>query len=93
MNGNDTMNNCITCNKDYPVKLKFNNYYNCLEKNKKSESKEITKEEEIKYYDNILKNIENILTSDNFDTSGLDNGNNEEMEFTFPAYDVPNNAD
>ena len=33
-----------------------------------------SKEEEIKYYDNILKNIEDIFTSENYNTSNLDNG-------------------
>ena len=63
MNGNDTINNCLTCNKDYPVKLKLNKYYNCLEDTKKSESKEITKEEEIKYYDTVINQIDDIFTS------------------------------
>ena len=33
-----------------------------------------TKEIEIKYYDNILKNYENIFTSEDYDTSYIDNG-------------------
>ena len=34
-------------------------------------------EKAIKYYDNILANIESIFTSENFDTSNIDKGNDE----------------
>ena len=34
-------------------------------------------EEENEYYDTILKTIENIFTSENYDTSKLDNGEDE----------------
>ena len=37
------------------------------------------KEEEIKYYDNILKNIEDIFSSENYDTSKLDKGEDEKI--------------
>ena len=80
MKGNDIINNCITCNKDYPVKFKFNNYYNCLENNKKSDSKDITKEGEIKYYDIVLDEIEDIFTSGNYDTNNLDEGKDDVIE-------------
>ena len=40
---------------------------------------ETIKEEEIKYYD-ILKNIEDIYTSKKYNTSDLDNGNDEIIE-------------
>ena len=43
-------------------------------------NEKLNEEEEIKYYDNILKIIEDILTSNNFNTSNLDNGNNEIIE-------------
>ena len=33
--------------------------------------------EEIKYYVNILKSIENGFTSENYDTSNIDNGGDE----------------
>ena len=36
-----------------------------------------SKIEEIKYYDNILKSIENIFISENYDTSKLENGKDE----------------
>ena len=61
--------------------IKNNKVKNFIENIINNNNKNLNNEEEIKYYDNILKNIENILTSDNFDTSGLDNGNNEEIEF------------
>ena len=38
---------------------------------------EAPKKEEIKYYDIILKNIENIYISKNYNTSGIDNGKDE----------------
>ena len=59
--GNDTINNCITCNKDFPVKFKINNYYNCFENKQKSDKEEITKEEEINYYDDVINQIEDIF--------------------------------
>ena len=37
----------------------------------------ISKEEEVKYYDTILKSIENIFTSEQYDTTKLDNGEDE----------------
>jgi len=39
-----------------------------------------TKEEEIEYYDTILKKLENIFTDKNYDTSELDNGKEEIIE-------------
>ena len=39
-----------------------------------------TKEEEIEYYDTILENIEDIITSKNYNTSDLDNGTDEIIE-------------
>ena len=36
-----------------------------------------SKEEEIKYYDNILKKIEDIFTSENYNTSNLDKGQDD----------------
>ena len=124
-NGNNNTHNCIKCNKDYPIELKFNNnsncyqnctyyyyfdnnnYYHCTDDNncpndypslygleckKISEIKneiedliqnlgdEKNKEEEIKAYDNILKNMEEILTSNNYDTTKIDNGKDEIIE-------------
>ena len=43
----------------------------------KNKTEEVTKEEEIKYYDTILENIENIFTSENFDSTDIDNGKDE----------------
>ena len=36
-----------------------------------------TKEEEIEYYDTILKNLENTFTNEKYNTSQLDNGKDE----------------
>ena len=42
--------------------------------------KEKAKEEEIKYYDTILENIETGFTSEDYDTSNLDKGEDEVIE-------------
>ena len=49
------------------------------EKNE-TESEEKMKEEEVKYYDQIIENIEAGFTSDNYDTSNLDKGEDEVIE-------------
>ena len=36
-------------------------------------TKEMTKEEETEFYDNIIENIESVFTNDNYNTSKLDN--------------------
>ena len=36
------------------------------------ETEKISREEEIEYYDNLIKIIEKVLTSQNYDTSKLD---------------------
>ena len=46
-------------------------------KDEKNETKEMTKEEETKFYDEVVKNVENIFTSEDFNTSNLDNGEDE----------------
>ena len=38
---------------------------------------EINSEDEIKYYDTILKNVDDIFTSNDYVTTNLDNGNDE----------------
>ena len=43
----------------------------------KNETKEMNKEEEIKIYDMIVKDIENVFTSENYDTSKLDKGEDQ----------------
>ena len=50
------------------MEIKTKNIGNCYEK---------SKDEEIKYYDNILQNIENKFTSDDYDTSNIDGGQDE----------------
>ena len=44
--------------------------------NKRNETED-SKEKEIKYYDNILKIIENNFISENYNTSDIDNGKDE----------------
>ena len=129
--GNNITHNCLSCNKDFPINISFNNYTNCYlnctyyfyfdqdnnylctknsscphefpklddekrqcikndiknmiqniikyEKNE-TESEEKMKEEEVKYYDQIIENIEAGFTSDNYDTSNLDKGEDEVIE-------------
>ena len=60
----------IECKKAIKIPNMEKNLKNCL-KNKK------TKEMEIICYDKILKDIEDIYTSKKYDTSNLDNGNDE----------------
>ena len=61
----------IECKKSYIMKYDVEHLKNNKSKNK---------EEEIKYYDKILENIEDIYTSKNFNTSDLDNGKDEIVE-------------
>ena len=71
-----------TCPEDYPIleekeckKIKIiKNFIEDLINQKDS------KEEEIKYYDTILEKIEDIYTSNAYDTFYLDNGNDEIIE-------------
>ena len=48
---------------------------NILKNEIKGEQK--SKEQKIKYYDNILKNIEDIFTSENYNTCNLDKGQDD----------------
>ena len=73
-----------TCPNEYPTLVKKE-----CKKSKDNEIKGLinninndknTKEEEINYYDTVLTNIEDYYTSKNFDTSNLDNGNDEAIE-------------
>ena len=78
--GNDKYHNCLICNSNYAFELYINNYKNCYDNYYKiieriSNESNITKEEEIKNYDTILKYIENNFTSYNYNTSNLENGN------------------
>ena len=50
-----------------------------IKSNNETEIK-LNKEEEIKYYDLILDNIENSFISEDYDTSDLDNGNEQVIE-------------
>ena len=47
---------------------------------KDNKTEKISKEEEIEYYDNILKKIEEGITSDNYYISALDKGKNDFLE-------------
>ena len=80
-----TMN--LSCPKDYSIlknKMECIKYdildliKNILENNKNITEK--SKEEEIKYYDNILEIVEKEFTSYNYNTSNLDNGKDEIIE-------------
>ena len=73
------LNLCLTCNETLGYKVVnysiiSKEFVDCL----KRETQD--KKEEIKYYDEILKNIEYIYTSDYYNTSNLDNGNDEIIE-------------
>ena len=48
-----------------------------IEKTEKNETKTEQKKEEIKYYDIVINKAEEIFTSDNYDTSKIDKGENE----------------
>ena len=83
----DTNNNYLCtlndiCPDDYPIKegreCKKSNEIKQLLENLISNKSII--EEEIDYYDAILKNIEDLYTSNKYDTSNLDEGNDEIIE-------------
>ena len=46
----------------------------------KNDSKEITKEEEIELYNEVIKSVESLFTSDYYNTSNLDNGIEEVIQ-------------
>ena len=77
--------NNFSCPKNYPILNKNNSecigynfeYIKDIINNEKNDSKKISREEEIKYYDNILNKIEEVFESENFNTLHLDNGNDE----------------
>ena len=73
-----------SCPKEYPVLVKsecirygINNLIQDILNIETNETKEKNKEEEIEYYDTIIKNVEMAFTSENYDTSKLDNGEDE----------------
>ena len=79
---------CIQC-------ADIDNLINDILKNEKNLT-EKSKEEEIKFYDNILKNIEESFTSENFDTSNIDNGEDkvlktDKLTITFTTSDNQKN--
>ena len=91
--GNNLTHNCIECKDNFIFEIKTNNYFNCYENytikqdiediikniliNNEGNQTEKTKDEEIKYYDNILKIIENEFTSENYDTFNLEHGQDD----------------
>ena len=85
LNCND---NCSTCaNKaDYCTSCDTNKYLNehtCLDCDGSCNIKPTDineKDEETKYYDEILENVDSIFTSEYYDTSFIDSGNEEVME-------------
>ena len=79
--------NIIDCSNNLKPKKKIitktNNYFNFYEDcnyNYFFDKNEISKEEEIKFYDNMLKIIEEEFTSIDYNTSYLDNGEDEYIE-------------
>ena len=72
-------NNCTSC--DTNKYLFENSCLNCDESECNNKETNITeKEQEIKFYDEILENIDLVFTSEFFDTSFIDNGNDELYE-------------
>ena len=73
-----------TCPEEYPKLIKNKNEcikHNFIDKIKNGLKNETKKsEDENKYYNTILKNIEDALTSEDFDTYDLDNGEEEIIE-------------
>ena len=76
----------LNCPNEYPklnenkmecIKNDFSNMINDLIIKEKNETEKMAKIEEIEYYDNLLKNIENGFTNNYYDTSNLDNGQDE----------------
>ena len=87
-NNNYHCTNNFSCPNEYPKLIP--NKMECIKNNKiknlienimiKNDTKEITKKEEIEYYDTILDTIENWFTLENYDTRDLDNGKEEVIE-------------
>ena len=79
---------CRTCKSkaDYCTNCHTNKYlddHSCLDCDGSCNNEETDvneKDEEAKYYDEVLQNIENIFTSEYYDTSYLDSGNEEVIE-------------
>ena len=78
--------NNLSCPEEYPnlietkkkcIKYDFLNSIQDMLKIERNESEKMSKEEEIKCYDNILKNVEEGFTSENYDTKNLDKGEDE----------------
>ena len=98
--GNNITHNCKKCNKNFFFIIMNNNgYFNCYENfnyynniiNNQINATGKSNEEEIKYYDNILKSVEDEFTSKDYDTSNLDNElddiiKTEKMTITLSTY-------
>ena len=78
--------NNLSCPEEYPnlietkkkcIKYDFLNSIQDMVKIERNESEKMPKEEEIKFCDNILKNVEEGFTSENYDTKNLDKGEDE----------------
>ena len=87
--GNNITHNCIKCNQNYSYEIENNNYTNCYENiqdiiqillSNETKEKNGEKEDEIKYYNTLLKSIEIYLTSENYNLTFLDLGNKETIE-------------
>ena len=74
--GNNLNHNCLECNIHFLCSIEKNNYLNCYQ-NFINSTENITEEEEIIFYNEILKNIESSFTSQYFNTSNIDSGIDE----------------
>ena len=78
---NNQINESVEIEQTETIKIIFN-FDNILQdilaKYIKNETKNVmTKEEEINYYNEVIKKVESIFTDINFDTSNIDNGNEQ----------------
>ena len=92
--GNQNNHNCLTCNPNYPNEKNVNNYKNCYNEihqggenddNEISSTIQINQQEQnisidIDYYNNFLRKIETYFTSENYNTSKIDKGEDEIIE-------------
>ena len=70
----------LTENKMECIKYEIKDIIKDLINNEKNEI-EKSKEDEIRYYDNILNIIKNGYTSENYDTSNIDKGEDDVIKF------------
>jgi surface protein len=92
INGNNATHNCLECNDNFPYIFIINNYSNCYESFDQikdmiqniiiNENEDLLDEEdEIQIYDKIIKNIELIFTSKDYNLSNLENGEEDIIKY------------